>query len=313
MLKKASGKGDSMNRNRDQQQRYRSDSGSGRQKSYQGYGAGYTGSQNQGYTMGNEWTRGNSRNRSSFAGQGGYGGGYQGYDVDSDYKGSNDQGMRYRSQSADQNYDSNRNAGYEGPTSDWLPNNYRRFDQGYQGSSSAGRRGSWETGQSWSNQYQPYQPDRYYSEGDTNDRTPHFYGTSRYRYDEGSLGAYDGQRREPHGVWEEVKNFFGFGPKGYKRSDERIREDVSEALYRAPEVNASDIEVEVQDGLVTLKGTVTERRMKRLAEDCAADVSGVDDVRNEIRVQQAASMGSETSTATRSTEKMSKSRTDRLM
>lgn len=86
-------------------------------------------------------------------------------------------------------------------------------------------------------------------------------------------------------LWQQTKNFFGKGPKGFKRSDERIQEEVCEALFRDPSVDASEIEVSVQEGEVTLSGTVTERQMKRMAEDCAESISGVKDVRNEIRVQ----------------------------
>lgn len=99
-------------------------------------------------------------------------------------------------------------------------------------------------------------------------------------------------------AWESIKSFFGKGPKGYKRSDERIREDVSEALYKDHHVDASDIEVSVSNGEVTLTGTVTDRRMKRIAEDCVESVSGVEDVRNELRVQ--SSMTSSASTTSTS-------------
>lgn len=78
---------------------------------------------------------------------------------------------------------------------------------------------------------------------------------------------------------------FGKGPKGFKRSDDRIREEVSEALFHDHAVDASEIEVNVNDGEVTLSGTVSDRRMKRLAEDCVDNIIGVKDVRNEIRVQ----------------------------
>ncbi len=77
---------------------------------------------------------------------------------------------------------------------------------------------------------------------------------------------------------------YGRGPKGWQRSDERIREDVSERLSDHPDIDASDIEVEVKQGEVILKGTVKERHAKRLAEDVAEGVSGVRDVQNQIRV-----------------------------
>ncbi len=76
----------------------------------------------------------------------------------------------------------------------------------------------------------------------------------------------------------------GKGPKGYRRSDERIRDDICEALMLDPWLDASRLEVSVQDGIVTLEGTVGERYMKYLAEDCAAHASGVQDVENHIRL-----------------------------
>lgn len=80
-------------------------------------------------------------------------------------------------------------------------------------------------------------------------------------------------------------SFAGRGPRGYRRTDERIREDVCDALTMHPEVDASDLDVAVQDSVVTLQGTVHDRRSKRLAEDIAESVSGVTDVQNEVRTQ----------------------------
>lgn len=102
-------------------------------------------------------------------------------------------------------------------------------------------------------------------------------------------------------VKDSVKSFFGKGPKGYKRSDERIREDVNEALYRDHRIDASDIEVTVKDTVVTLMGTVEERQMKRLAEDVAENCSGVTDVINQLRVSPNPNMGLQTETQTSAT------------
>jgi osmotically-inducible protein OsmY len=80
----------------------------------------------------------------------------------------------------------------------------------------------------------------------------------------------------------------GRGPKGYTRSDERIREDVNDRLTDDAYVDASEIEVAVSGCEVTLTGTVDSREAKRRAEDCAESVSGVRHVQNNLRVQQAA-------------------------
>jgi hypothetical protein len=79
----------------------------------------------------------------------------------------------------------------------------------------------------------------------------------------------------------------GRGPKGYARSDERIREDLCERLTENPHLDASEIEVGVQSREVTLSGTVSTRFEKRHAEDIADAVSGVGHVQNNLRVRPA--------------------------
>jgi hypothetical protein len=75
------------------------------------------------------------------------------------------------------------------------------------------------------------------------------------------------------------------GPKGYRRSNERIREDVCQAMTDHPRLDCSDVEVTVEDGQVILEGTVRDRWLKRLAEDVAYEVRGVDEVLNRIRIR----------------------------
>ncbi len=75
------------------------------------------------------------------------------------------------------------------------------------------------------------------------------------------------------------------GPKGYSRSDERIREDVCERLCMAHELAVHDVSVQVKDGRVDLQGSVPERWMKHAIEDCAEQCFGVQDVENRIRTQ----------------------------
>ncbi len=81
--------------------------------------------------------------------------------------------------------------------------------------------------------------------------------------------------------------FAGRGPKGWSRSDDRIREEVCEALTREADLDPSDVRVTVEEGEVTLEGTVPDRRSKRRAEDLA-DRRGVRDVHNRLRVQKGA-------------------------
>jgi len=94
--------------------------------------------------------------------------------------------------------------------------------------------------------------------------------------------------------------FGGRGPRGYRRSDERIREDVCEHLTDNAWLDASEVEVNVAAGEVFLSGTVDSRYAKRLAESIAESVSGVTNVQNNLRVQhyEAAEFGAPTAGAT---------------
>jgi len=88
----------------------------------------------------------------------------------------------------------------------------------------------------------------------------------------------------PRNSWGE-ESFRGRGPRGYRRSDQRILEDVCDRLTDDHDIDASDIEVAVAAGEVTLEGTVTERHVKWLAEEVASGCSGVHQVHNHLRVQ----------------------------
>ena len=76
----------------------------------------------------------------------------------------------------------------------------------------------------------------------------------------------------------------GRGPKNYRRSDARISDDVHEALTNDDEVDASEIEVSVSEGEVTLTGTVHTRVAKRRAEEILDDLAGISHVHNQLRV-----------------------------
>jgi hypothetical protein len=101
-----------------------------------------------------------------------------------------------------------------------------------------------------------------------------------------------GERLDRYGVaWEDNKDwgvpgpFAGVGPRGYRRSDESIRDEVCERLTRHGQIDATDIEVSVENGEVTLIGNVDSRHTKRLAEDTVEGVRGLQDVHNHLRVR----------------------------
>ncbi|MGE3334117.1 MAG: BON domain-containing protein [Rhodospirillaceae bacterium] len=106
-------------------------------------------------------------------------------------------------------------------------------------------------------------------------RTQHTRGRGMF-HDDPNRGPIDRMRN-----W---MNHRGKGPKGYARSDDRIREDVSDHLTQDYLVDASNIEVVVVDCECTLNGSVATRDEKRRAEDLVERIMGVKHVQNNLRV-----------------------------
>lgn len=151
---------------------------------------------------------------------------------------------------------------------------------------------------------------------DRDDRIPTYHG-DRYGYAMGQFPDYSrprdryrdamGSRRHPdeergffHRAADEVSSWFGDddaerrggedhhrgkGPRGYKRSDSRIEEDVNDRLTDDPRLDATEMKVAVASGEVTLSGHAASRWDKRRAEDCAYSVTGVSHVQNNIRIR----------------------------
>jgi osmotically-inducible protein OsmY len=69
------------------------------------------------------------------------------------------------------------------------------------------------------------------------------------------------------------------------KSDEILRADVEKSILWEPSLNASEIGVIAQDGIVTLTGTVESFYQKKHAEDAAKNVMGVKVVVEKIEVQ----------------------------
>jgi hypothetical protein len=116
------------------------------------------------------------------------------------------------------------------------------------------------------------------------------FGEGRYRetgIEDDRLGEYRrGESwRGREGGGGLLSRLFKRGPKGYSRSDDRIREDISERLYHSTHIDSSEVSVTVQGGKVTLEGTVPNRWMRHAIENEADRCAGVRDIDNNIRVQ----------------------------
>lgn len=131
--------------------------------------------------------------------------------------------------------------------------------------------------------------------------------------------GYRGRGREGEGWWDrmtnEVSSWFtgdeyddrsgesyrGRGPRGYTRSDDRIKEDINDRLTDHYAIDASDLDVDVNGREVILTGTVNSRHQKRLAEDIAESVSGVSNVENRLRVKRSESWFADSDTTSTTT------------
>ncbi|HWU89870.1 MAG TPA: BON domain-containing protein, partial [Kofleriaceae bacterium] len=109
-------------------------------------------------------------------------------------------------------------------------------------------------------------------------------------------GGYGGFGRDTGGMSFERGGHRGKGPQGYMRSDERIRENVCEALSDDDNIDATSIEVTVRNGEVTLTGSIDDRATKRLAEDVVEHVPGVKDVQNQLKVRERKDRGNQSGT-----------------
>jgi osmotically-inducible protein OsmY len=153
-------------------------------------------------------------------------------------------------------------------------------------------------------QQQPYgQGQRQYGQQQYGQRERQ-YGQRRSQYDQGQgqygqgqyvQGQYwQGGRASPAATnwsgseWQPgpmTQSFRGRGPKGYERSDDRLRELICEALTDDDQIDASDISVEVKSSQVKLTGTVSDRQKKYMVEEMIEDMSGVKEVDNQLRVR----------------------------
>ena len=123
------------------------------------------------------------------------------------------------------------------------------------------------------------------------------YGREGYGGGPGREGSGAGYGREG----SSPGRYAGRGPRGYQRSDQRIFEQVCDHLTDHGDIDASDFEVHVENGVVTFTGTAEDRRQRRMAEDVAESVPGVKYVQNQLRLKGAAGLVERVSDALSST------------
>jgi osmotically-inducible protein OsmY len=224
------------------------------------------------------------RDREDYGYRGGeFGGGR--YDREGDiYRGGN-QGM-YGSQGMYRNQNmygsQGMNQGFGGGRDDYSRSNYGERFYGRAGRD-YGRDRDFESGMGWGRE-RDYEQEQ----GWRNAPARGMFGGNTERG--GFFGSGERSGMFDRGERERGSMFGGFhrgrGPRNYQRSDERISDEIHQILTFHPEIDATDIEIVVEQGVVTLKGNVDNRQTKRMAEDIVEDVYGVREVRNELRSNQ---------------------------
>jgi osmotically-inducible protein OsmY len=217
-----------------------------------------------------------------------------------------------RQAGSSRNYGPSYGWGYGQQNQDWQDSNYGGYSPNYQNRDDewnrSNRGSSTNQGSNWGSSYG--------TSGNTNREYDEYGG--RYRNsgmggsNQGSnYGRYndgDRNRGNDRDWWDrtkdEVSSWFGDdsaerrremdkrrsgehkgkGPRGYQRSTDRIKEDVCDRLAEDDYVDASDIDIKVEDNEVILTGTVNSRAEKRRAEDLIESISGVKNVENRIKV-----------------------------
>lgn len=84
-----------------------------------------------------------------------------------------------------------------------------------------------------------------------------------------------------------AENHRGHGPRDWRKSDERLREEVCEALAADAWLDARDLNVGVDEGEVVLSGVAPCFEARERAEDIASRVVGVRAVHNFVGIKSA--------------------------
>lgn len=169
---------------------------------------------------------------------------------------------------------------------------YRPYESGYDAPQSSMAREHYQPSAMGNSERYGYRDDADYNR---------YQQRGNYQGNYGSQQSYGSQQQGGYGGWQERGNqqgeygsqgssqregrYRGVGPRNYQRSDQRIMEDINDRLNDHPYIDASDVQVKVKDGEVTLEGTVDSRWTKHHVEDIADEVSGVKDVENRIHIK----------------------------
>lgn len=243
---------------------WRRQQGQGRDSGDRGFGDRGFGNADQ------EWLRAAERRAPAYRGQGGGQSGHSAYfnDLRSD--------TRYWTEPRDEWGESRPAYHAQRYGRDYMSTGSSGYDEelGYSQGYSQSRRQSMESGGRWGDERRDEWRDEWRDRDDDRDE------------DHGALYNIG------HRIGQAMSDWFGTGavekragPRGYTRTDERIRDEICERLTFTSGVDVREVSVDVDKGKVTLGGTVHTRGQKYDIEDLADNTFGVTEVENNIRVQ----------------------------
>lgn len=185
---------------------------------------------------------------------------------------SSDEGGNFRTGGRRYNADVDRND-WSSSSDEYNGGRGSRFRgrESFGGSASSGRS---QMNERYGSRYDDSRGDQWFSGDGRSQPGDNQWRTDRSQWQPGSQQGTQQQRGQ----------HYGKGPKGYSRSDDRIKEDLSDRMMTHPDLDASDIDMDVNQGEVTLRGNVDSRQSRRLAEDLCDDCHGVRQVNNQLRV-----------------------------
>lgn len=68
-------------------------------------------------------------------------------------------------------------------------------------------------------------------------------------------------------------------------NDQELKTEISRKLLLNGEMDAHNIEIQVEGGVVILEGDVSGRHAKRIVEKCLSEVEGIRNVENRLKVR----------------------------
>lgn len=77
----------------------------------------------------------------------------------------------------------------------------------------------------------------------------------------------------------------GSGPPGNRRPDKEIKAEIERLLAWQKTIDATAIQVDVKDGVVTLSGNVSSPNEKQIAGNITENVLGIREIKNHLNIK----------------------------